>query len=59
MSETDTDLFEAVKKNNVQEAQRIVAAGVSVRCKDEVIFYKNILFLFFMSFNYFLSLTEL
>ena len=34
---SETDLFEAVKTNNVEEAKRLVASGVSIKCKDEVV----------------------
>ncbi len=33
-----TDLFESVKTDNVKEVKRLVASGVSIKCKDEVVF---------------------
>ena len=34
---SESDLFEAVKSDNVEEAKRLVASGVSIMCKDEVL----------------------
>ncbi len=34
---SESDLLKAVKSGNVEEAKRLVASGVSIQCKDEVI----------------------
>ena len=34
---SETDLFEAVKNKNLAEVKRLVASGVSIKCKDQVL----------------------